>query len=72
MKTKKNQILQQIDSRLDKSLDFFLRFDKDSWIAGKKLLLTDAGKCFHIRISMAAFPKKREIALNVVKDLFGK
>ena len=68
----KNQILQQIDSRLDKNLDFFLRFDKDSWINEKKLLLADAGKCFHIRISMAVFPKKREIALNVVRDLFRK
>ena len=65
-------ILEQIDSRLDKSLDFFLRFDKDSWINKKKLVLTDSGKCFHIRISIAAFPKKREIALNVLKDLFSK
>ena len=67
----KNQILHQIDSRLDKNLDFFLRFDKDSWIDDKKLLLTDAGKCFHIRMSIVAFPKKREIALNVIKGLFG-
>ena len=68
--SQKNQILQHIDSRLDKNLDFFLRFDKDSWINEKKLMLTDAGKCFHMRISIAAFPKKREIALSVVKDLF--
>ena len=69
-KDQKNQILSQAESRLDKNLDFFLRFDKDSWINGKKLVLTDSGKCFHVKISIAAFPKKREIALNVVKDLF--
>ncbi len=66
----KNEILQQIESRLDENLDFFLRFDKDTWINEKKLVLTDSGKCFHLKISVAAFPKKREIALNVVRDLF--
>ncbi len=66
----KHQILQQIESRLDKNLDFYLRFGKDAWIKEKKLVLTDSGKCFHLKISIAAFPKKREIALNVVRDLF--
>ena len=70
--TQKRQILSQVDSRLDKNLDFFLRFDKDSWIKEKKLVLTDSGKCFHLKISIAAFPKKREIALNVVNNLFEK
>lgn len=69
-KEQKNKILGQIASRLDKNLDFFLRFDKEAWINDKKLVLTDSGKCFHIKISIAAFPKKRGIALNVVKDLF--
>ena len=67
--TQKDQILPQMESRLDENLDFFLRFDKNSWINDKKLVLTDSGKCFHIRISIAAFPKKREIALNAIKDL---
>ena len=66
----KELILQQVESRLDKNLDFFLRFDKHLWIDEKKLVLTDSGKCFHIKISIAAFPKKREIALNIVRKLF--
>ena len=66
----KNQILQQIESRLDKNMDFFIRFDKESWMNDKKLILTDSGKCFHLKISIAAFPKKREIALNMIEDLF--
>ena len=68
----RDQILMQAESRLDKNFDFFLRFDKDLWINEKKLVLTDSGKCFHIKISIAAFPKKREIALNVVKEIFKK
>lgn len=66
----KNQILRQFESRLDKNLDFFLRFDKDAWLNEKKLILTDSGKCFHLKISIASFPSKREIALKVVEDLF--
>ena len=66
----KSSILQQAESRLDKNLDFFLRFDKDSWVNEKKLILTDSGKCFHLKISIAAFPKKRDIALNVINNLF--
>ena len=60
------EILKQIDSRLDENLD------KDLWIKENKLVLTDSGKCFHLKISIAAFPKKREVALNVIRDLFGK
>lgn len=70
--SQRQQILIQAESRLDKNLDFFLRFDKDSWIKEKKLVLTDSGKCFHLKISIAAFPKKSEVALNVIRDLFGK
>ena len=69
-KSQKQQILSQADSRLDKNLDFFLRFGKESWIKEKKLVLTDSGKCFHLKVSIAAFPKKREVALNIIKDLF--
>ncbi len=68
--SQKKQVLQQAESRLDKNLDFFLRLDKDSWLNEKKLVLTDSGKCFHLKISMAAFPKRREVALNLIKDLF--
>ena len=68
--SQKNKIIQQLESRLDKNLDLFFRFDKDSWVSEKKLILTDSGKCFHLKISVAAFPKKRETALNVIKDLF--
>ena len=68
--SQKQIILNQIESRMDKNLDFFLRFDKESWIHNKKLILTDSGKCFHLRISIAAFPKKREVALNIVKEMF--
>ena len=63
-------ILEQAESRLDKNMDFFLRFDKDLWVKEHKSSLTDSGRCFHIKISVAAFPKKMEAALNVIRELF--
>lgn len=66
----KRTILRQIEGRLDEGLDFFLRLDKDEWIKNRRLLLTDSGKCFHIKISVAAFPKKREAAIRILEGIF--
>jgi RNA-binding protein len=67
----KNLILSQLESRLDDNLDFFLRFDKKEYVENDKLKLTDSGNCFHIKTSIAAFPKKRELAVGIVKSMFG-
>lgn len=68
----KKLILSQLESRLDDNLDFFLRFDKNEYVKNNKLVLTDSGNCFHIEISVAAFPKKREIGLGIVRNVFGE
>jgi len=65
----KKLILDQLESRLDENLDFFIRFDKDEYLKNDKLKLTDSGNCFHLKMSIAAFPKKRDIALGIVKDV---
>jgi len=66
----KKLILEQIESRLDDKLDFFLRFDKNEYLENSKLLLTYSGNCIHLKISVAAFPKKRKIGLEIVKSIF--
>lgn len=66
----KKLILAQLESRLDDNLDFFLRLDKSEYLKNNKLKLTDSGNCFHIMISVAAFPRKREIALGILKNIF--
>ena len=68
--SQKRTVLGQIESRLDSNLDFFMRFDKDEWIKNNKLELTDSGKCFHLKISVAAYPHKREVALKIIRKLF--
>ena len=57
------------EDRLDERLNFFLRLDKQSLLQGE-YQVTDCGECFHIRISIAAFPRKREVALDIGKKIF--
>jgi len=71
-KLKKQQLevlISQIESRLDERHNLFIRIDKEAWIEERKLFLTDSGDCFHIRISLAVFPSKSEIAAAKSKEL---
>lgn len=65
-------IITEAKSRLDGDLFFYLRFDKPTLISDRKLRLIDGGNCYHVRMSIAAFPKKRDVALDVVKSLFSE
>jgi RNA binding exosome subunit len=66
----KKLLLAQAESRLDKEFDFFMRIEKDKWVRDRKIILTDSGHCFHIKLSLATFPKKRETALALINKLF--
>ena len=59
----------QLESRLDEHLDFFIRLDKPALISGD-WQLTDGGDCYHLRISVAAFPHTREVAIGVLQNAF--
>jgi RNA-binding protein len=56
------------DNRVDDECFFYIRLDKKSLLDGR-CELTGSGDCFHIKMSMAAFPKKREAAIAVVKKM---
>jgi len=66
----KSLIKKQADSRLDSELNFFLRFDKSKLVNEDKFCLSDKGDCFHIKIKIAAFPKKKKIALKIINKIF--
>jgi len=68
--SQKKLLLDQIESRLDSNLDFFIRFDKSLWINDRILELTDEGNCFHLKIAIAAYPKKKDTATNTIKLIF--
>lgn len=65
-KEQKELLLTQ-ENRLDDNCDFFIRFKKDDL---PNLIFTDEGDCVHIRMSVAAFPKKKERALERIKEIF--
>ena len=67
-KEQKELLLNQVESRLDNHLHFFIRLDKDK-LLNKKCEITDSGNCFHIKLHIAAFPSKREVGLEVIEKL---
>jgi len=65
----KELLINQAESRLDNERNFFIRLDKEK-LLNNEFWITDSGNCFHIMISIAAFPAKREKALDVLNELF--
>ncbi len=65
----KELLVEQIDSRIDIGLHFFIRFEKDKLLKENVLWITDDGNCFHLKMSIAAFPKKREVAKEVIMQM---
>ncbi|OGM01983.1 hypothetical protein A3K72_01195 [Candidatus Woesearchaeota archaeon RBG_13_36_6] len=66
----KELIKKQAESRLDNEMLFYLRFDKNKLINETRLWLTDKGDCYHIKLSIASFPRTREKALECVRSIF--
>ncbi|MFH1316870.1 MAG: RNA-binding domain-containing protein [Candidatus Woesearchaeota archaeon] len=65
----KKRLMDQYLSRLDEDLHFFVRLDKRELLEGK-YKLTDKGDCFHIKVHLACYPEKTEIAKGVLKQIF--
>jgi RNA binding exosome subunit len=68
----KELVANQKESRVDDNLYFYMRFDKAKLMEGGKLWLTDCGSCFHLKISLAPFPRKKELALKIVDELLAQ
>jgi len=64
----KETILSQTETRLDEHYDFFIRIDKEAW-KEDKIWLTDTGNCYHIRISLAVYPKNKQKAIESIKKI---
>jgi len=68
-KDQKELLIKQADSRIDDNLHFFIRLDKKKMLNGE-CWISDKGDCYRVEISIAAFPKKKDIALGVLKEIF--
>jgi len=60
------EMMKDDDLRLDDNLDFFIRLDKAA-LEDKKYVVTDSGECFHVKISVSAFPKNRVAAWKTIE-----
>ncbi len=69
-KKDKETVVSEANFRVDEHLDLFLRFEKPLWMNEKKLALTTSGNCFHLTFTLAAFPKKKARAIEMVKEIF--
>lgn len=67
----KKLLLDQKESRLDEEFNFFIRLDKTKWLNERKFWITDSGDCFHLKLALAVFPRKRSAALQLVERIFG-
>jgi RNA binding exosome subunit len=61
----KEYLEDKITKRIDSSCKLFIRLDKDSLI-NNKYEMTYCGNCFHIKMTIASYPKKKEIAENMI------
>ena len=69
-KEQKELILKQAETRLDGEFNFFIRFDKERLLNENKFFITDSGNCFHVKMNIACFPRKREEALKIIQNIF--
>ena len=62
-------LAQQADSRTSEDCDFYIRFDKPKLLKNE-LAITESGDCFHCKITLASYPKRKEAALKIIKEMF--
>lgn len=59
-----------VPERVDENCFFYLRFDKQLAHAGE-LVLTGSGDAIHLRLKVAAYPAKREVAVKLLEKFIG-
>ena len=65
-------ILNQAERRLDENFNFFLRFDKTKLLNENIFQLTEQGDCILIKFKIAAFPKNKQNALDIINELLSR
>ena len=66
----KEALLSQKEAILDDELHFVIRFEKQNLTENDELVLTEKGDCFHLKLGIAAYPAKRQPALNAIEKIF--
>ena len=56
-----------LERKMDEKGNWFLRFDKEDAI-DEKLTIKDSGDSIHLKIKIAAYPARKEIAVDKVRE----
>lgn len=65
----KERILNQLKIKMDDKGNLFLRFDKQRAYLGD-LKVIEHGDSIHVKIKIAAYPAKKEVALKIAEEIF--
>ena len=68
----KDDLITQCRTRTDDDCNFFLRLDKEKFYDDSKCELTEKGSCFHIKMNLALFPKKKKKQENLLKKYLNR
>jgi RNA binding exosome subunit len=64
----KKRILNDLNKKIDDKGNFFLRFDKQNAYQSE-LEVVEHGDSIHVKIKIAAYPAKKDIAMKIVRKL---
>ena len=66
----KKQLLNQLENKMNERGNLFLRFDKQRAYLGD-LKIIEHGDAIHVKINIAAYPAKKERAIELARTIFG-
>lgn len=65
----KKRLLNELDNKMDDKGNLFLRFDKQRAYLGD-LKIIEHGDAIHVKIKIAAYPAKKEKAIELAREIF--
>jgi RNA-binding protein len=67
----KKRVLNELNNKMDDKGNLFLRFDKQRAYRGD-LKIIEHGDAVHVKIKIAAYPAKKDKAMELAKEIFGE
>lgn len=62
-----DKLINDLDKKVDENGNLFLRLSKEDAI-DEKINIVDSGDSIHLKIKIAAYPAKKEVAINKLKE----
>lgn len=65
------KLADDLEKKIDKNGNLFLRFSKDS-ACEEKWKICDTGDSIHLKVKIAAYPAKKEVAINLLNEVLNE